>query len=50
MSENKRQKKDGQDKNKKNQRMHEASGGGTVEENAPNKRQGTADSDVIKKK
>jgi len=49
MSEKKRQKKDGEDKNKKNQRMHEASDGGTVEENDPNKRQGRADSDVTKK-
>jgi hypothetical protein len=46
MSEKKRQKKDGADKNKKNQRMREASSGGTVKENAPNKRQGTAESDV----
>jgi hypothetical protein len=50
MSEKKRQKKDGEDKNKKNQRMREASDGGTVEENDPNKRQGVAESDVIKKK
>ncbi|MDQ3799922.1 MAG: hypothetical protein M3384_10750 [Acidobacteriota bacterium] len=50
MSEKKRQKKDGENKDKKNQQMHEASGGGTVKENDPNKRQGAADSDVIKHK
>lgn len=49
MSEKKRQKKDGADKNKKNQRLHEASSsGGTVKENAPNKRQGAAESDIKK--
>ena len=48
MSDKDRQKKDGADKNKKNQRMHEANSGGTVKENDPNKRQGAAESDVKK--
>jgi hypothetical protein len=49
MSEKERQKKDGEDKNKKSQRQREASSGGTVKENDPNKRQGRAESDIAKK-